>query len=161
MFKKIKILTIVVIILLGSLTLTAWYYRLYVPYLWDSVLSPSADTPENAYKGFLGALNDEDVELALKYFIAEARPTYRQLFQDKQAIKETAQPVKNWKLLNKSKCETYQACKERAIFSYTVDLEEDRVDIVNGRNIITRAGHYEYEMVFIKNLLNKWQIKQL
>jgi uncharacterized membrane protein len=172
---KIIIWTVAGLVFLAGLVAGGYYgygqWRVYSykqavkdPYIRDAESSLGGDTPLQAYRQFRQALKKGDKERALQYIFVEDREEYRKDLE-KQEMVEAYLSMPEAEELEKrgeSECGSEAlACQKRAEYGYEYEVKETKEIEVWGKTSQLKKGTYSKGLTFIKNLSDKWQIRQL
>ncbi|MBU2540226.1 hypothetical protein KJ786_03635 [Patescibacteria group bacterium] len=128
-------------------------------------------TPEETYNMFVDALKNEDVDLAVKYFVLDPdrQARYQKQFDDLKEqgkLKEYGEEWPKWEEFKQIKDEEND-WENRATIEHTYyRSQEQTVDLPNGAGgylkTVLPAGEYvDYAPVFVKNSNNVWKIENL
>ncbi len=173
-----KVLKILGIILAGAgaliIILWAGYYGygyiirykimhdLKEPYIQDAKESLGGETPVEAYHKFREALENNDIDKALRYIFVNSREKYAEELKDPERVKIYLAMPEELKEQYSSECsgEAF-ACQESAVYYYEYEITElEEIEFMGQRSVI-EPGIYTSELRFIKNLGGKWQIDSL
>ncbi len=128
-------------------------------------------TPEETYNMFVEALKNEDVDLAVKYFVLDPdrRARYREQFDNLKKegkLKEYADDWPKWEEFKTIK-DDYNNWEDRAMIEHTYyRSKEERVNLPDGAGgyieTVLPVGEYvDYAPVFTKNVNGIWKIENL
>ncbi|MBU4205025.1 hypothetical protein KKC49_00730 [Patescibacteria group bacterium] len=128
-------------------------------------------TPEETFNMFVSALKNEDVDLAVKYFILDPdrRARYWEQFDNlKQEgkLKEYAEDWPKWEEFKIIK-DDYNNWEDRAMVEHTYHrFKEERVNLPDGaggyiETVLPIGEYVDYAPVFTKNINDIWKIENL
>lgn len=128
-------------------------------------------TPEETYNMFVQALKDENVDLAVKYFVldSERRAKYQEEFDDlKQEgkLKEYGDNWPTWEEFKQIKDED-NGWESRVMVEHTYYRSEQKiVNLPDGaggyiKTTLPIGDYVDYAPVFTKNTNNIWKIESL
>lgn len=169
---------LIILVIIALLPLLGWagvkgyvYYAqnkyihdLKEPYIEDAKNSLGGETPMDAYHEFRQALKNDDQEKALKYLFKGSRKEYGNKLKNPEIKKNILDMPQELQKESESKCtgETI-ACQRKAYFYYKYKVEGPRKehDLGEGYKAVREPGIHKNKIIFIKNLLGKWQIEQI
>ncbi|MBI2062800.1 MAG: hypothetical protein HYT61_01000 [Candidatus Yanofskybacteria bacterium] len=118
-------------------------------------------TPEETFDMFIAALENDDVELASKYFVLNKQDQWKKTLEEYKAqnlLKDFVIELKNQKKIWKSE-KTNDP--NAAAFYYPVTIEKDSVVDFNGQKISIEAGTSTNTSLFQKYSNGIWKISIL
>ena len=128
-------------------------------------------TPEETFNMFVGAIKNEDVDLAVKYFVLDLdrRENYRKKFNDLKTqgkLKEYGEDWPKWKEFKQIKDEDNDWENQAAIEHTYYRSQPQTVNLPNGAGGYIehtfQPGYYvDYAPVFTKNTNGIWKIENL
>jgi hypothetical protein len=150
----------------GKWKVYAYKQQIREPYLRDAEAGLGGDTPLEAYKGFRRSLEEGNKEKALQYVFVSERDEYAQDLQNQETVNNYLSMPEPGELQKDSEFTCggeIEVCKTKAEFYYEYEVRGERkeYDMGDGITGVKEPGVYKHNMVFIKNLADRWQIGSL